>query len=136
MLLHTDLLLFSDLLLAILGLIVVFFAHAVQIVFHHLLLPAHLFHSCQLLVSKVPVPDHHLLLFLLASFTIRLLFCFLLGQAGLVLSLPLQHPIVILILQVLQLSSLLLCLLDLLYSTDLFVLEHSHTIAELLHVAL
>ena len=54
----------------------------------------------------------------------------------LLFSLPHEHLVVILVLQVLQLTSLLSGLLDLFDSTHLLILEHAHSVAQLLNISL
>lgn len=119
----------ADLLLAVLGLVVVFFAHAVEVVLHLFFLATHFLNGCHLLVSEVPVPEQDLLLLLLLAlasiFSILLFFV----QTLLLLTLPHQHLVVILILQLLELACFFLRLIDLLDRPDLFVLKHPHSVA-------
>ena len=93
--------LLTDLLLAELCLVVVILTHSIQIVFHHLLLAAHLLNSSHLLITEVSVAVGKLLLFFLASlpslFSILLFFL----QTLLLFSSPLQNLVIILVLEVL-----------------------------------
>lgn len=129
-------LLATDLLLAELCLIVALLPDSVQVVLHHLLLSADLVHSLQLVLSEVLVANIDKLLLPLPasqqSYTILL--CLLL--ALLLFSLLLQHFVVVLLLEFLQLSCLFACLLDLLDGSHLLVLEHPHTVPQLLDVPL
>ena len=114
--------LLANLLLAELGLVEVLFAHAVQVVLHLLFLSAHLLHSGHLLVSEVSVSEVDLLSFFLPAFASNFSVLLLLQLALLLLSLLLQDLIVVLILQILQLSCLLFRLFDLFNGPHLFIL--------------
>jgi len=133
---HTLWLSFPDLLLAELGIIVVIFAHAIQVMFNLFLLSTNLFHSCHLLVSEVFVAVMNLLLL----FLLPLLHCFLLlfnpCLALLLLSLFHKHSIVILILKILQLSRLFLRLFNLLHRSHLLILQHADAISKQFDIAL
>ena len=128
--------LLTDLLLAELRLVVVVFAHTVQIVFHHFLLAAHLLNCSHLLVTEVSVAVSKFLLLFLASLPSLLSVLFFFLQTLLLLSTPLQHLVIILVLQILQLSRLLASLLNLFDGSDLLVLEHADAVSQLLNVSL
>jgi hypothetical protein len=131
---HSTLL--ANLLLAELRIVIVFFAHAIQVMLHHLFLSANFLNSCHLLIAEVSVAISKLLLFLLTTLTSFLFVLLLLLDAILLLTAPLQHLIVVSVLEFLQLASLFTRLLDLFDRTNLFVLEHANAIAKLLNVSL
>lgn len=136
LLLQTLRLSLTDLLLAELSIIVVLFTHSVQIMFHMILLSSDFFNCCKLLVSEIFVSEEYLLLFLLFSLGHGLSFHFEPLLSLLLVPLLLQDSIVILILQFLQLSRLLLRLLDLLDGPHFLVLQHANAIAQQFHIPL
>lgn len=125
-----------DLLLAVLSLIVALFSYAVQVVLHDLFLPADFVNGLQFVLSKVLVANQNLLFLPLPAAQricpVGLSFLSLL----VLLPLPLEHLVVVLLLQVLQLARLLAGLLNLLNGAHLLVLQHPHTVSQLLNVAL
>ena len=129
-------LLLANLLLAILSLVVALFTHTIQVVLHLLLLSAHLLNSSHLLLSEVLVTEVYLLLLPLTSLSCSLFLSFLLGPLLFVFLLPFEHSVVILVLQVLQLTSLLARLLNLLDRPQLLILEHPYSVSQLLNVSL
>ena len=121
-------LLLSDLLLSELSMIVIFFTHTIQVMFHCFLLPTDFINSCELLLSEVLVSYKHLLLLFLSTFLLQ---CLLLLKSSLALSLiALLHQklVIILLLKLLQLSRLLLGLFYLSHRSDLLVLQHPDTV--------
>ena len=104
--------------------------------FHHLLLAAHLLNCSHLLVTEVSVAVSKFLLLFLASLPSLLSVLFFFLQTLLLLSTPLQHLVIILVLQILKLSCLLASLLNLLDGSDLLVLEHADAVSQLLNVSL
>ena len=121
-------LLLADLLLAELRLVVVLFTHTVHVVFHCLLSPANLLNCLHLLFPKVLVSEEKLLLLLVLALLHDLAIFLGFRQAHLIFSLLQQHLIVVLVLQVLQLTCLLAGLFDLLNSSQFFILEHPDTV--------
>jgi len=118
----------SDLLLAELGIIVVVFTHPIQVMFNLFLLFSHLLNSCQLLVSKVFVSEKYLLFLLCLTPLHRFFLRFKPCLALLLFPLLHKHFIVVLILKILQFSSFLLGLFNLLHGPHFFILEHTHAI--------
>ena len=127
---------FTDLLLAVLGIIVVVFTHSIQVMFNLFLLSSHFLNSCQLLVPEVFVSEMHLLFLLHLTLLHSLLLSFYTSLALLLFSLFHENAIVILILKILQLSCLFLSFFNLLHCTHLFVLEHADAIPQKFDIAL
>jgi hypothetical protein len=93
--------LLTDLLLAELCLIVILFAHAIQVMFHRFFLPTHFLNSCHLLVPKVPVAEQDLLFLFLFSLASVFAILLLLLLPSLLFTTSNQNFVVVLILQVL-----------------------------------
>ena len=90
--------LLTDLLLTELRLIVVLLTHSIKIVFHHLLLATHLFNSCHLLITEVPITVSKLLLLFITSLTGLFFILLFLLESLLLLSTPLEYLIIIFVL--------------------------------------
>ena len=76
------------------------------------------------------------MLLLLLTFALGLLISLLLGHPLLLFSLLHEHFVIILVLQILQFSGLLFGLFDFLDGSHFLVLEHAHSVSQLLNVTL